>query len=80
MTDRKVNTGIFSEEALSDLVERTVPKDRTFALVLSVDEDNFVVAVEMKKDTKIGEWKASAGYTRDWSGDNKVGAKIVWSI
>lgn len=72
--------GIYTKDELDLLVRNTIPKDRTIAVVVATDLDGLEVTVEMKKETKFGTWDIAGVYKREWRGDNKIGAKVVWSM
>lgn len=73
--------GMFSQQELSRLVEQTVPPERngvpvTNAIVGVVDSEGVALVVQMKK----GEhWTVEMAVKRDWGGDVKSGAKVMWS-
>lgn len=71
--------GIYSKDDLDRLVRNTVPEGRVGAIILAPDLDGLAVTVEMRKRTKFGTWDIKASYKRDWSGDQKIGAKVVYS-
>lgn len=74
-------TGIFSQKELSRLVEETVPAERNGvpvqnAIVGTVDADGVAMVVHMRKGD---HWTVEMAIKRDWSGDIKSGAKVVYS-
>lgn len=71
-----VSTGMFSQEALTRLVERTVPAERTNAIIGTVDKDGVALVVKMQKGDR---WTVEAAFRRDWGGDLSAGAKVMYS-
>lgn len=73
--------GIFSGPELSRLVEQTVPVERDGkpvknAIVGTVDKDGVAMVVKMRK----GEhWTVEMAVKREWGGDVKSGARVVYS-
>lgn len=67
---------MFSQKEIAKLVEETVPPDRTNAIVGTVDADGVAVVLKMQK----GEhWTVEMAVKREWGGDIKSGAKVVYS-
>jgi hypothetical protein len=68
--------GMFSQAELAKVVAKTVPPNRTHAVVGTVDEDGMAVVVKM---TLRERWEVSAAYRRDWAGDQQTGVKVIYS-
>jgi hypothetical protein len=72
----KFREGMFSRQEIARLVEDTVPPDRTNAVVGTVDRNGLAVVLKM---TKGEHWTIEAAFTRDWAGDTKAGAAVIYS-
>lgn len=79
-----MSTNIFSQEQLRKIVDdqlkaSDLPKDHKVAVVGTVDRDGAQAIAVFTKSTVDGDWQFSAGARHEWTGDNSVGAKVVFS-
>ena len=71
---------VFGPDQLAAAVKQAdaaVPPGHTNALVGTVDSTGAQVLLTMKMGT--GGWTASGIARHDWSGDNQIGASVVYS-
>jgi len=68
--------GIFSPEQLDKIITETLPPDMTatHAVVGAVDQNGVRVVASFKKTT---HWELQAAAEHEWTGENKVGAKVL---
>lgn len=71
-------TGIFSPEQLDKIVNETLPQDedKSHAVVFGIDQDGAKVVASFKRSPD-SIWTLQAAAQHEWSGDNKVGGKLV---
>ena len=74
---------VFSNEQLAKLVNETIPAtlpaDHKNALVGTVDVNGVQVVVGMRRETTHATWEITGAFQHTWTGDNRVGAKMVTS-
>jgi hypothetical protein len=79
-----VNVSIFSQDQLKAVVDDTlkataIPDGHKNAIVGTVDQDG-AKAIAVFKLGKNDNWLFQGAFTHDWaSGDNKVGASVLYS-
>ena len=69
--------GIFSQEALSKIVQSTLPADPREGekvIVGTLDQDGAQVVASFKFKK---QWEFQAAARHDWTGDSSVGAKVL---
>jgi hypothetical protein len=74
---------IFSQTQLQQAVAAIppdLPEGHSSAIVGTVDQTGAQVIVGFKKDALGGTWQAQGAFRHDWSGDNSVGARFIYSF
>jgi hypothetical protein len=70
---------MFSQAQLDAIVKQTLPEipaGHKEAIVGGVDEHGVQVVASL---TFKQEWTVEAAYQHEWAGDDKIGAKVMWS-
>lgn len=75
---------VFTEEFLTSVVKKTidsgdVPPDHKLYLVAATDENGIKGIIGVQLDFH-GNLKINFIAEHEWDGDNKVGAKVIWSV
>lgn len=71
---------LFAPEQLKQIVADTlidVPKDHRVAVVGTFDRNGAAVVANFA--SVDGRWKLQAAYRHDWSGNDSIGAKVMFS-
>ncbi len=76
-----MSTTIFSTDDLKSLADKaltTVPDGHSNAIVGTVDQSGAQVVVIAKLGPS-NNWDVTGAARHDWSGDNEVGASVIYS-
>ncbi len=65
-------------KTLSDAAVKTVPDGHSNAIIGTVDQDGAQI-VAVAKLGPSNNWDVTAAARHDWSGDNEVGASVIYS-
>jgi len=76
---------VFTEEFLNSVVKKTiesgdVPPDHRLYFVAATDEQGIKGIVGLQYDTNHTSFKINFIAEHQWDGDNKVGAKVIFSV
>lgn len=74
---------MFSQDELAKVISDTLPKlpkDRTTAIVATVDTSGLGIVGKFDKNTKSGNWELDFAVKRDWNGGVNLGTKVIWSF
>lgn len=74
---RPVPGASWIDQAVRDSLGTEVPGTGSAAVVLVVDEEGARLAAMAKAHWK-GEWTFQGYLAHEWTGDNKLGARVVW--
>lgn len=75
---------VFTEEFLSSVIKKTIlsgdiPADHKLYFVAATDETGVKAIIGVTQDLFGGNLKINFIAEHEWDGDNKAGAKVIWS-
>jgi len=75
---------VFTDEFISHVVEKSIkdneiPPEHKFIFVGAVDEQGIKAIIGVQRSTENSQLKINFIAEHDWDGDNKAGAKVIWS-
>jgi hypothetical protein len=77
-----MSTTVFSQDQLNAIVKETIPSNlpdgHAHAIVGTVDQDGAQVVAGFTLGANQ-EWQVDGVFRHTWSGDNAVGAQVIYS-
>lgn len=76
---------VFTEDFLVSVVKKTlasgdIPKDHSLYLIAATDESGIKAIVGIRKNLSDSSYSINFIAEHEWDGDNRVGARVVWSM
>ena len=76
---------VFTEEFLSSVVKKTIesgdiPPDAKLYFIAATDETGIKAIVGVTQDLLSGKLSINFIAQHEWDGNNKAGAKVIWSF
>ena len=81
MPDISIGSHLFAPDQLARVLAETVPAPKPGQrgqVVGTVDSSGAKVALVMTPGD--GHWQIEAAFTHDWTGDNEVGGRVIYSF
>lgn len=74
---------LFDQAALDKqiaAVAPSIPEGHTSALIGTVDDQGVQAVISIERETAHGRFTAAGVLRHTWTGDNQVGARVIWSF